>query len=159
MNSKHIILLVAGLLSLPSMVWAQDDIDEEATTAPKVRKAVRKPQYAMKSLRGIVLDQGTKAPIAGVQVRTLGNVNYTAMTDETGTFTIKVPVFTTALYVHSPEYLPLQVAVSADTSKVMTIRLLSDRYQNMRRSIELEHGHCLFYFFICNSCCAVKLVQ
>lgn len=131
MNSKHIILLVAGLLSLPSMVWAQDDIDEEATTAPKVRKAVRKPQYAMKSLRGIVLDQGTKAPIAGVQVRTLGNVNYTAMTDETGTFTIKVPVFTTALYVHSPEYLPLQVAVSADTSKVMTIRLLSDRYQNM----------------------------
>ena len=46
----------------------------------------------LKTLKGTIIDQVSKTPLAGIQLQALGNLRYTAMTDEKGEFTIKVPL-------------------------------------------------------------------
>jgi len=93
--------------------YAQDAPEgEAAAAAPK--KTVKKnalPQYEMKEVSGNVYDAATKQPLAGVRVQALGNTRYTAMTDGDGAYTIKVPVFTTTLYVYVAEYNATQIAI------------------------------------------------
>jgi TonB-linked SusC/RagA family outer membrane protein len=83
----------------------------------------------MKTLKGKVVDHASKAPLAGIQLQALGQIRYTAMTDEDGTFTIKVPEHTTALYVHSDAYMAQQVSVAAyDSTQTVAIEMLSDKF-------------------------------
>jgi len=125
-------------LGLTTAVFAQTDdddtFDEETETAIKKPKRAQMKQaiYPTKTLKGIVIDLATSKPLTGVQLKSLGYDQYTAMTDEKGLFTIKVPTFATALYVQSPEYLPQQVAVAAcDSTKTITVKMLSDQFQPM----------------------------
>jgi len=128
-------ILFAILIGFTTPLFAQDDEDFEEETETSIKQPKRKVQladYPMMTLKGTVIDQATKAPIAGIQLQTLGNINYTAMTDEKGEFTIKVPTFTTSLYVHSAQYLSQQVAVKADDeSQVIKIEMQSDRFLPM----------------------------
>ena len=84
-------VLCAMMLTAGTAAFAQDDAEGQAPEqAPKrVVRAVK--QYPTVTLRGNVVDLGTKEPLAGVQIQALGNKTYTAMTDENGAFTIKVP--------------------------------------------------------------------
>ena len=85
-----------------------------------------------KTLKGKVVDHASKAPLAGIQLQALGNRRYTAMTDEDGKFTIKVPQHTTALYVHSDAYMSQQVAVAGyDSTRMVRIEMLSDKFLPM----------------------------
>ena len=78
-------------------------------------------EQGMKEVRGICIDAATKAPLAGIMLRALDNANFTAMTEDNGEFVIKVPAHTTALYVHSPQYLSLQVAIVGEASKLYDV--------------------------------------
>ena len=98
-----------------SPLYAQD-IDEgveeeEEVQVPKKRVLPTGPTYQMKEIRGQIFDAATKKPLSGVQVQALNDIRYTAMTDEDGRYTISVPVFVTALYMATPEYNPVQVAI------------------------------------------------
>ncbi len=76
-----------------------------AQEAPAKGKAkTETPKYEMKEISGTVYDAATKEPMAGVRVQALNNRLYTAMTDEKGNYTIKVPTFVTTLYVSVDEY-------------------------------------------------------
>ncbi len=88
------------------------------------------PTYPTKEVKGICVDAATKSPLAGIMVRALDNANYTAMTDDSGEFTISVPTFTTALYVHTPQYLSLQVSI-ASTDELLRIEMIPDHYRSM----------------------------
>lgn len=117
-------------------VYAQtdDDFEEQETTTIKKpkRSEVKQKVYPTMSVKGVVSDLATGKPLAGVQLRSLANDRYTAMTDENGAFTIKVPVFTTALYVHTPEYLSQQVAIKAEEDgQQIVVKMLSDKFQTM----------------------------
>ena len=123
---------------LSTAVFAQTDDDglfddETTTTIKKPKRAqVKQSLYPTKTLKGIIIDQATSKPLTGVQLKSLGYDQYTAMTDENGHFTIKVPTFATALYVQSPEYLPQQVAIAAcDSTTTITVKMLSDKFQPM----------------------------
>ena len=125
------------LMGLSTTVCAQTDDDEEVEETetgikqPK-RNVTALAAYPLMTLRGMVTDQATGKPLAGIQLHSLGNSRYTAMTDEDGSFTIKVPVFTTSLYVHAPQYLSLQVPVVAgDSTQTVAVRMLSDKFQPM----------------------------
>ena len=104
------LLLVMFSLAFSSAVMAQDD-EEETIVARKlpVKKA---PAYPTVEVSGKCIDAATKAPLPGIMVQALGYDNYTAMTGDDGTFVIKVPTAATALYVHAPEYLSLQVPIA-----------------------------------------------
>jgi TonB-linked SusC/RagA family outer membrane protein len=109
---------------------AQDETDEVDSTVTARRKVVEKlPTYPTKEVSGTCLDAATKKPLAGIMIQALGNENYTAMTDENGAFTIKVPVFATALYVYGPEYLAQHVGLGDGSA--LTIQMLGDTFRPM----------------------------
>ncbi|MBR1932870.1 MAG: SusC/RagA family TonB-linked outer membrane protein [Prevotella sp.] len=125
--------LAFGFCTLPALAQSDDDDEDEVETAIKqpVRKAVQ-VNYPTVTLHGIVTDLATGKPLSGIQLQALGYVRYTAMTDEDGSFSIKVPDFATALYVHAPEYMSQQVAVNAaDTAQAIGIRMLKDKFRPM----------------------------
>lgn len=126
--------LCAFAFGFAPQVFAQDDMgdEDEGVKVKQPKREVRVAKYPTVTLKGVVLDQASKKPLSGVQLQALGYKRYTAMTDETGTFSIKVPTFTTALYVYSPQYQPQQVAVMAsDTAKSVKILMLSDQFKTM----------------------------
>ena len=131
---KRYNILFLSLLGLFTAmpVFAQDDEDmtEEETPVVKKEKKVVLPTYPTMEVKGICVDAATKTPLAGIMVRALGNANYTAMTDDNGEFVIKVPTFTTALYVHTPEYLSQQVGIGP-AGRVLRIEMLPDSYRPM----------------------------
>ena len=126
--------LIMGLT--PVAVYAQSADDEEDEVESGIKQPDRsklvQANYPTILLHGMVTDQATGQAVAGVQVRALGNERYTAMSDEDGTFEIKVPTFTTALYVYAPEYLPQQVSIVAgDETQRLLVRMLSDKFAPM----------------------------
>ncbi|MBQ8486855.1 MAG: SusC/RagA family TonB-linked outer membrane protein [Prevotella sp.] len=126
-------VLASCFCALPAVAQSEDDDEEEVETAVKqpVRKVV-KENYPLVTLHGVVTEQGTGKPLAGIQLQALGYVRYTAMTDENGKFDIRVPDFATSLYVHAPEYAPLQVAVVAgDSTQHIAIKMLKDKFLPM----------------------------
>ncbi len=132
---RHNILCMSLLLSMGVTLsaYAQDDdevvyADGAQPAATTVKKAVKKaPKYPMKEIKGTVVDAVTKKPVAGVQIETLNDNRYTAMTDAKGEFTIQVPTFATALYVHTSLYLSQQVSVGT----AGRIQLISDTVGKM----------------------------
>ena len=126
--------LAFGCSATPLLAQSEDEEEtDEVETAIKQpqRKAVT-VNYPTVSLKGVVTDQATSKPLAGIQLQALGNIRYTAMTDEDGTFTIKVPTFATALYVYAPEYMSQQVAITAgDSTQFISVRMLRDKFQPM----------------------------
>ena len=112
--------------------YAQDDAtvdDETVVSAPK-KKVVKVPSYPTMEVTGVCVDAVTKQPLAGIMVQALNDRNYTAMTDEDGSFVIKVPTFTSALYVHSAEYLSQQVALVGQGGQ-LRVEMLSDKFRPM----------------------------
>ena len=128
--------LCALAMCFCSVAWAQDEFgateDSEFTGFKAPQRKVVEEKNRLISISGIVIDEVTKAPIAGVRVQTLGDNRYTAMTNEKGSFTIKVPDFASALYVEVPRYLSQQVAIrSNEEGQIVQISLLSNRFKEM----------------------------
>lgn len=126
--------LCAMAFLVSSVAFAQEpfDEDESSTTfkAPKRTKVVDKNPTI--NVKGIVVDDATKAPVAGVRLKVLNDDRYAAMTDADGKFTIKVPTFATTLYVQAPKYMSQQVAIIAgDESQEVRISMLSDAFSPM----------------------------
>lgn len=126
--------LCALVLGFCSQTFAQnedgDDAVNDEATIKQPKRPVADVTYPMMTLSGVVLDQVSKKPLAGIQLQALGDNMYTAMTEEDGKFTIKVPAFTTSLYVHSPQYLSQQVAVTSASNSIRVL-MLSDKYEKM----------------------------
>ena len=142
--------LVIGL-SVNGYAQTEDDADEDAVETgikQPSRSQMQQANYPTVTIKGIVTDQATGKPLAGIQLRALNSVRYTAMSDEDGCFEIAIPEFTTALYVHAPEFLSQQVPVIAgDDSQYLQITMLADKFQSMygeqndytaRRSVQID---------------------
>lgn len=93
--------------------------DSSSVTSAK-KKA---PQYKMKEISGKVLDAATKKPLGGVKVQALNNRYYTAMTDDDGNYTIRVPEFVAVLFINQQEFNPAQISIKGAT--VPTVYLTS----------------------------------
>lgn len=137
MQSRSLRLALCTLafaVGIPAFAQTEETQTDEVETAIKqpTRQRQSLPQYQMMTLHGTIVDQASKKPLPGVQLRTLGNDLYAAMSGADGTFKINVPVFTTSLYVHAPGYLAQQVAVVAgDSTQTVSIQMLDDKYQVM----------------------------
>ena len=98
-------------------IYAQDDVTEHEGEAGEEEVAVKRPvvaklpTYPMREVKGTVLDAATKTPLAGVRVQSLNDPRFSAMTGEDGKYTLSVPTFESTLYLSTPEYNPIQIAV------------------------------------------------
>lgn len=124
-------------VSFCTNIYAQEvDDDASGDDEVEVGKAPKRTQQVDKNtlvqLAGIVIDDATKLPVAGVRVQALGDNRYTAMTNAKGEFSVAIPDFCTSLYVSSPSYMAQQVAVrSNDTMQRVRIKLISKKFRNM----------------------------
>ena len=121
---------ILSMLCLGMPAYAQDeDVDDDEAVVAK-KKVVKVPTYPTVEVKGKCVDAVTKKPLAGVMVQALNDKNYTAMTDEDGTFVIKVPTFATALYVYAPEFLSQHVGLG-QLGTPLSIEMLSDKFRPM----------------------------
>ena len=131
---RHYILwfsvLCALCIAMPATAQDDESADDEVVAKVPKKPVVKTPSYPTVEVRGICVDAVTKQPLAGIMIQALGNSLYTAMTEENGVFTIKVPTFATALYVHSPEYLDQHVGLGNKDSEIR-IEMISDRFRPM----------------------------
>ena len=125
--------LCAIVITASTVAFAQDDLDDEeapAIKAPKRTKVVDTNPTI--NVQGVVVDDATKQPLAGVRVQVLNDKRYVSMTDDDGKFTIKVPAFATSLFVQTPQYLSQQVAIIAgDEQQTVRISMLSSAFAPM----------------------------
>lgn len=127
--------LCAISLGLCPTAFAQTENDGEEvemTIKKPTRERVVKDKFATTMLHGVVVDQVSKKPLAGIQLKVLGYDRYSAMTGADGKFTIKVPEFATTLFVHSPSFMSQQVAINAkDTEKEIQVLMMKEKFRPM----------------------------
>ncbi len=137
---KHNILYLSLLLAfgISTSAYAQDDdeivyapgaVQQDTATVEKKKPVSKAPQYPMMEVKGVVVDAVTKAPLAGVQIQTLNDNRFAAMTNGEGEFTIKVPTFATALYFHTAQYLSQHVAIGKNDG--LKVTMISDKFGAM----------------------------
>ena len=127
--------LCAISLGLCPTAFAQTENDGEEvemTIKKPTRQREVKDNFATTMLHGVVVDQVSKKPLAGIQLKVLGYDRYSAMTGADGKFTIKVPEFATTLFVHSPSFMSQQVAINAkDTEKEIYVLMMQEKFRPM----------------------------
>ena len=113
---------------IPALAQDESEIAVEDAPTAQVKK-IKKPvkNYPMKEVKGKVVDAATGEPLAGVQIKSYNNSFYTAMTNEEGVYTIKVPTFVTSLEATLQGYNKVRTAIN-DRSENVDIQLLTERY-------------------------------
>ena len=120
--------LITGLLVFPTTILAQDDeTEEEVEVKAPVRKVIVKKNYETRTVSGAVVDAATKKPVAGAIVRAAEIDGYSVLTDDDGTFELKVPVFASSLYVTTTDYNPVRQGLTLE-EKQKTIQLYSTAF-------------------------------
>ena len=121
---RYILFGFTLLMAFPLSVVAQDDdIEEEEEEVVQVKRTFTvKKNYETRTVKGTVINVATKAPIAGVIVRAAEIDGYSVLTEDDGTYELKVPVFATALYVTSPDFNPVTVGLlPGESQKVVSL--------------------------------------
>ena len=122
------ILAIMGLMAVAAEINAQETTDNAEKRAKETVNK-KQPNYPMKEVSGTIYDAATGKPLSGVQIQALGNARYAAMTNEDGTFTIKVPTFTTSLYLFTSQYASQQVSIAGVNN--IQAKMLSDKFNEM----------------------------
>ena len=104
---KKTILYTILLMTLPVGLMAQEEEEEQIVTRV-IKPRVTVPTHPVK---GRVIDAATRQPVSGISIQAYNNSQFTAMTDEDGTFTIQVPDFVTSLAISAPDYQLIQHAL------------------------------------------------
>ena len=108
---RYILFGLTLLMALTVTVMAQDDdTEEEVETSARVIKKKQK-QYDTRVVKGRVINATTGQPIAGAIVGADEMEGYSVLTEDDGTYELKVPLFTTALYITTPDFNPVRIGL------------------------------------------------
>ena len=100
-------------MAFPVCVSAQDDDmeEEEVITSRVVKKKQKK--YDTRVVRGQVKSAVTGQPVGGALVFADGVDGYSVLTEDDGTYELKVPLFTTSIYVSTTDFTPVRMGLQA----------------------------------------------
>ena len=106
-------------MAFPLGVFAQDDEteDEDLDFLKPKRTVTVKKNYETRSIVGVVIDGATKQPIGGAIVRAADVDGYSVLTEDDGRFKLNVPVFSSAIYVTSPDHNPLRMGLTKEENQ------------------------------------------
>ena len=113
---RYILFGLTMLMAFPLSVAAQDDdSDDEEGTETSVRTFTPKQkQYDTRTVKGMVADATTQLPVAGAIVKAAGVDGYSVLTEDDGSYELKVPLFATELYITSPDFNPVRLGLGRD---------------------------------------------
>ncbi len=139
-------------LVLPGIAFAQDDMsmDEADTVAVRhIRKTAKKDE-AVREISGKVVSPQGHQPLAGVLVQSIVGDGYSTLTDENGDFTMKVPLYCSAIKVTLPGFNTVRVGLNK-SGKLNDIILHSetapalygedDNIMNVARAKDFDHSN------------------
>jgi len=113
---RYILFGLSLLMAFPVCVSAQEDTEEVVETAVRVVKKKQK-QYETRTISGRVLNATTHQPISGAIVTADGIDGYSVLTEDNGSYELKVPLFTTSVFVTSPDFNPIRMGIQADQAQ------------------------------------------
>ncbi len=121
---RHILTGLALLMAFPLYVSAQEEQEEEQASAP--RKVVKKQtkKYETRKVTGQVVDAATGQPVSGAIVKAEGVNGFSALTNDEGKYNMQIPVFTSSLYVTSPDYNAVSLGLTKGEAQ-KSVRLYS----------------------------------
>ena len=110
---RYILFGLSLLMAFPVCVSAQDDDmeEEEVITSRVVKKKQKK--YDTRVVRGQVKSAVTGQPVGGALVFADGVDGYSVLTEDDGSYELKVPLFTTSIYVSTTDYTPVRMGLQA----------------------------------------------
>jgi TonB-linked SusC/RagA family outer membrane protein len=110
---RYILFGLSLLMAFPVCVSAQDDDmeEEEVITSRVVKKKQKK--YDTRVVRGQVKSAVTGQPVGGALVFADGVEGYSVLTEDDGSYELKVPLFTTSIYVSTTDYTPVRMGLQA----------------------------------------------
>ena len=85
--------------------------EEEVITSRVVKKKQKK--YDTRVVRGQVKSAVTGQPVGGALVFADGVEGYSVLTEDDGSYELKVPLFTTSIYVSTTDYTPVRMGLQA----------------------------------------------
>ena len=110
---RYIIWGLAMMTAFPLCAFAQDDEETVEQEGAAVRLLTpKKKDYATRTVKGRVIDAATNMPVAGAIVKAGGVAGYSVLTDDDGTYELKLPVFATSIYVSSPDHNAVKMGVA-----------------------------------------------
>ncbi len=115
--------------------FAQDvQSDGAEADAPAVSKPTKsKFNYPTKEIKGKVVDAATGMPAAGIRVQGYNDNSHSAMTDENGEYTLKVPLYVTSVLLQAEGYNLAQQAVNPDGNQPVA-KMYSDKFTDIYTS-------------------------
>ena len=114
---RYILFGITLLMAFPLSVLAQDDETEDDEVMVKPKRTITIKKYETRTVTGKVINATTQQPLAGVMVRAAEIDGYSVLTEDDGTYSLKLPVFATAIYVSSPDFNPVQVGLLTGTAQ------------------------------------------
>ena len=109
---RYILFGFSLLVAFPLAVFAQDEEeDEENLDFLKPKRTVIVKNYETRSIKGLVIDGATKQPVAGAIVRAADFDGYSVLTDDDGTYELSLPVFSSAIYITTPDHNPVRMGL------------------------------------------------
>jgi len=99
------------LMAFPVSVAAQDEFDDEEEAAPVVKKKKQQKQYETRVVKGVVKSATTGQPVGGAIVSADGVEGYSVLTEDDGSYELKVPLFSTSLFITTTDFNPVRIGL------------------------------------------------
>ncbi|MBP5346132.1 MAG: SusC/RagA family TonB-linked outer membrane protein [Bacteroidales bacterium] len=125
---KKYLLFVLSILTASSVSLSAQDFDDDEPQV--VRKpAPAAPLYETRIVQGQVLDAVTHQPVAGAIVKVTGMNGYSTLTDDSGTYELKVPLFASSLLISSPDHTSSMLGLAAGEQQ-KNVELYSNAFRS-----------------------------
>lgn len=150
---KYIIFGLTLLMAFPLSVVAQDDDTEEEDLIETIARKLtpKQKQYPTRVISGRVLNATTGQPIAGTIVSADDVEGYSTLTEEDGTFKLKVPTFTTSVYINMPDFNPVRLGLQA-TEQQQVVKLYPQTFsKEYEKTINVRNDYSSNEFDYTNS--------
>jgi TonB-linked SusC/RagA family outer membrane protein len=112
---RYILFGLSLLMAFPLAVSAQDDDTEEGTETQVRGFAIKQKKYETRDIAGRVVNAATHEPVSGAIIHAAEIEGYSTLSEDDGSFVLKVPVFATALYVVTPDFNPVRMGLTKDS--------------------------------------------
>ena len=115
---RYILFGMTLLMAFPLCAVAQDEDTEEEEEVVQVKRVVRvQKHYETRTVKGYVFDAASQKPVSGAIVRAADIDGYSVLTDDDGSYSLKLPLFSTSLYISSPDHNPVKIGLSKDEAQ------------------------------------------